>query len=69
MFTRAEQLRMAALVIFVLGLTCLPLPRMNPKLALNAMAALAPAGWFIGLGVVLMAVSALLLLLSFVVRQ
>lgn len=69
MLTLAQKLRLAAAVTFVLGLSGMPLPSMNPKAALSAFGALPTTGWFIGLGAGTMAVAAPVFLASFALRR
>lgn len=69
MLLLAQKLRLAAAVIFVLGLSCMPLPIMSPKAALSAFGAPPTTGWFIGLGLGTMAVAALVFLASFALRR
>lgn len=69
MLTLAQKLRPAAAAIFMLGLSCMPLPIMSPKTALSAFGALPTTGWFIGLGVGAMVVAAAVFLASFALRR
>lgn len=69
MLILAQKLRLAAAVIFVLGLRCRPLPVMSPKAVLSSFSAPPTMGWFIGLGLGKMAVAALVFLASFALRR
>ena len=62
-------LRWSGLAVFVVGLTCMPLPLVSPKATTSVFPAFAAAGLLIRYGAVLMAVGALLFGSSFLIHN
>lgn len=50
MLTLREKLQIAGLSLLMAGLLCLPMPLVNPKLALSLFSTLNASAWFVGLG-------------------
>ena len=62
-------LRAAGIVLLAVGVSCMPLPLVNPKLTTSLFHALAAAGLLVRYGLAMIVVGAVLFGSSFLIRQ